>query len=97
MSAQYKTKELKTDRQGVSKFTIDMVNLKRNIRAYRIARGYSVEDFAHQTGVTRKKYEDIEALRGYGCYVSWDYACIAADVLDVTLEQLRDEPGESDE
>lgn len=86
MVAQYRVRELEIDNGGRAKFTPDTAAFKRNLRALRIAKGYSISEFAERTGVSRKKLEDIEALRGYGCYVSWDYACTAANVLDVPLD-----------
>ena len=76
--------------QGDSgKFSEVQLNLKRNMRKARQVQGYTVEGFAKALGVTRKKYEDMETLRDYGCYVSWDAACKCSDILGIPLEELR--------
>ena len=72
------------------KFSSRQLILKRNLRYCRQYKGYSVGAFAKAIGVSRKKYEDIEAIRNYGCYVSWDVACVCAEVLDVSLDWLAE-------
>ena len=81
--------KLTPDAEGKKKFSEGQINLKTNIRLTRLEQGYTIAEFAKAIGVGRKKYEDIEALRAYGCFVSWDVVCACSDVLGVTLDSLR--------
>lgn len=75
--------------EAEKKFNDDTVRFKYNLRAYRLEQGYSIDKFAEAIGVQRKHYETIETLRPYGIYIDWGVACRCADVLGVTLDQLR--------
>ena len=80
---------LRPDAMGKIKFSAEQINIKTNIRLARLEQGYTVGEFAEAVGIHRKKYEDLEAVRSYGCYVDWDTACKCADVLGLSLDQLR--------
>lgn len=80
-------KKLPHHKDGFSK---EQVGLKLAVRRLRTKAGYGVGEFAKTIGVSRKKYEDMETLQTtYGCYISWDMACICADTLGVGLDKLR--------
>ena len=51
------------------KFSPYMLMLKAKIRHVRLAAGYSMNKGAEVLGVSRKKLEDIETIRDYGCHI----------------------------
>ena len=51
------------------KFGPATIAAKTRIKAERIVQGYDMNHFAAMLGISRKKLEDIEATRNYGCFL----------------------------
>ena len=51
--------------------------------------GYGVAEFATEIGLSRKKYEDVEALRDYGCFLDFELLCVISDFVEVGIDSLR--------
>jgi transcriptional regulator with XRE-family HTH domain len=51
------------------KFGPATIAAKTRIKAERIVQGYDMNYFAALLGISRKKLEDIEATRNYGCFL----------------------------
>ena len=56
----------------MSKFTEETIKLKGVLRQIRLDAELNVNEGADVLGLHRKKLEDIEAVRDYGCYISAD-------------------------
>tara|TARA_R110000772_G_C13310282_1_gene440304 strand:+ start:36019 stop:36246 length:228 start_codon:yes stop_codon:yes gene_type:complete len=66
----------------MGKFTHITIETKKLIKAVRIQEGYNMNEFAEKVGISRKKLEDIEAVRDYGCFLDLDMLKRISDALN---------------
>tara|TARA_R100000951_G_scaffold96780_1_gene86198 strand:- start:89 stop:337 length:249 start_codon:yes stop_codon:yes gene_type:complete len=72
------------------KFGDATIRAKQRIKSERIVQGYDMNHFAVVLGISRKKLEDIEATRNYGCYLDFELVVDIAEQLNVGVEFFID-------
>ena len=70
------------------KFDENETAFKRHIKALRLRKKIPMGEAAALMGVTRKKLEDIEALRDYGCYIDLKTIYLLAGMLEMEPWEL---------
>jgi len=63
---------------------------KRNLKSARLDRGWNMNEAAKLLGCTRKKLEDIETVRNYGCHLDYDFLLKAKKVYGISIDSLQD-------
>jgi transcriptional regulator with XRE-family HTH domain len=66
----------------MEKFNESTLVAKKLIKQRRRSEGYSMDAFSEKIGLSRKKLEDIEAVRDYGCFIDIEMLLKIAKALD---------------
>ena len=69
------------------KFGTVTQNLKKAIKAARVKKGLTMECFLRPLGIRRKKLEDIESPKNYGCYLDLEVAAAICEELEIDFQE----------
>jgi len=63
---------------------------KHNLKQARLDLGINMNEAAEYLKCTRKKLEDIETTRNYGCHLDYMFLLKASEVYGMTIDSLQD-------
>lgn len=74
--------------KNTEKYSDAEAYFKYMIRKIRLDNGWTMDEAAQLVGCSRKKLEDMETLRGYGCYIGLDDVHTWAEAYNVEPAEL---------